>query len=141
MVCVVVMTGRIGTDPELKTVGSEKLLTFRFANDTGFGTRKTTSWYDVNYWGKGGEVAYEYLKKGSQIALSGEQKIVEFDRKDGTKGTKVEIRVSQLDFPQREAGSSAGRAVGPRAGAGQAEASLPLPTTSKTRSRSSTGQA
>ena len=38
-------SGRVGADAELRTTQSgEKVLSFRVANDIGFGDRKTTQW-------------------------------------------------------------------------------------------------
>ena len=104
-------SGRCGADAELRTTQSnEKVLSFRVANDIGFGDRKTSQWVDCSYWGKRAEAVANYVKKGDKITVSGELKLEEFQRKDGTPGSKLAVRVNDLDLAARSesGGASAG---------------------------------
>src|SRR3954451_16434544 len=57
-------SGRVGADAELRTTQSgEKVLSFRVANDIGFGDRRTTQWVDCSMWGKRAESVANYVKK------------------------------------------------------------------------------
>ncbi|WP_448205423.1 single-stranded DNA-binding protein [Azospirillum sp. sgz302134] len=90
-------TGRLGADPELRTTQSgEKVLGFRVANDVGFGERKTTQWVECSLWGKRGESLAPFLKKGDLIVVSGELMLREFEKRDGTRGAGLSVRVSEV---------------------------------------------
>ncbi|NYZ17607.1 single-stranded DNA-binding protein [Azospirillum sp. RWY-5-1] len=104
-------TGRLGADAELRTTQSgEKVLGFRVANDVGFGDRKTTQWVECSLWGRRGEAIAQYMTKGKQVAVSGELTMREFEKRDGTRGAGLSVRVSEVDFMggRDEAGGSGG---------------------------------
>lgn len=92
-------TGRLGADGELRTTQSgEKVLGFRVANDVGFGERKTTQWVDCSIWGRRAESLAPHLTKGKQVVISGEVTLREFDKRDGTRGAGLSVRVAEIDF-------------------------------------------
>lgn len=66
-------------DPEVKKAGQTSLCTTR----VGVGGLKDgdTSWFSVKVWGKGGEVFGEYVKKGSQLALTGRLVVEVYEEK------------------------------------------------------------
>lgn len=98
-------SGRVGADAELRTTQSgDKVLEFRVANDIGFGDRKTTQWVSCSYWGKRAEAVSSYVRKGDKITVSGEVKLEEFQRRDGTPGSKLAVRVNDLDLAARSEG-------------------------------------
>lgn len=102
-------SGRVGADAELRTLANgEKVASFRVANDIGFGDRRTTQWVDNSYFGKRAEAVAPYIKKGMKISVSGEVKLSEFTRRDGTPGSKLEVRVNDVDLPARAEGGSEG---------------------------------
>lgn len=102
-------SGRVGADAELRTTQSgEKVLSFRVANDIGFGERRTTQWVDCSLWGKRGESIANYVKKGDKITVSGEVKLEEFQGKDGSTKAKLAVRVNELDLAARSEGQGAG---------------------------------
>jgi single-strand DNA-binding protein len=106
---VFTFSGRVGADAELKSTQSgEKVLSFRVANDVGFGDRKTTQWIDCSFWGRRAEAVANYVKKGDKITVSGEVKIEEFQRRDGTPGSKLAVRVNELDLASRQESAGAG---------------------------------
>ncbi len=92
-------TGRLGADGELRTTQSgEKVLGFRVANDVGFGERKTTQWVDCSIWGRRAESLAPHLTKGKQVVISGEVTLREFDKRDGSRGAGLSVRVAEIDF-------------------------------------------
>ena len=92
-------TGRLGADGELRTTQSgEKVLGFRVANDVGFGERKTTQWVDCSIWGRRAEALAPHLTKGKAVVVSGEVTIREYEKRDGTRGAGLSVRVSEIDF-------------------------------------------
>ena len=96
-------SGRVGADAELRTTQSgEKVLSFRVANDVGFGDRKTTQWVDCSMWGRRAESVANYVKKGDKVVVSGELKLEEFQRRDGTPGSKLSVRVAEMDLGSKQ---------------------------------------
>lgn len=103
--------GRVGADAELRTTQSgEQVLSFRIANDIGFGDRRTTQWIDVSYWGKRAAAIASYVRKGDRIMVSGEVKLEEFQRRDGTPGSKLAVRANDVGLASKSdsAGGSGG---------------------------------
>ena len=104
-------TGRLGADGELRTTQSgEKVLGFRVANDVGFGERKTTQWVDCSIWGRRAEALAPHLTKGKQVVVSGEVTLREYEKRDGTRGAGLSVRVNEIDFTggAREGGEGGG---------------------------------
>lgn len=91
----ITVTGRLGRDAELKTVGNgTALLTFSVADDVGFGDKKTTNWWRVSVWGKQAEGRLaEFLKKGAQVAVFGEVSMREHEGKG-----YLELRATQVNL-------------------------------------------
>lgn len=89
---------RVGNEPEQKTVGQSELVSFRGANDTGYGEKKATMWINCNIWGKQGTSLMPYIKKGDRIIVSGEFSAREYDAKDGTKKTSFELKVGMVEL-------------------------------------------
>ena len=50
-------------------------------------------------WGKRSSTVMEYIKKGDQVTVSGSGKLVEYQKKDGTNGASVELRVNDFTLP------------------------------------------
>lgn len=114
-------TGRLGADAELRSTQSgEKVLSFRVANDVGFGDRKTTQWVECSLWGRRGEAISQYMTKGKQVCVSGELSLREFQKRDGTAGSGLSVRVSEVDLMGgRDSGEGGGEGgYGGRSGGG-----------------------
>jgi single-strand DNA-binding protein len=110
-------SGRVGADPEIRTTQSgEQVLSFRVANDVGFGDRKATQWVDNSYWGKRAVAVAPYIKKGDKITVSGELKLESFQKRDGTEGQKLSVRVNDLDLASRNDGENVNRSQGAAGG-------------------------
>ncbi len=108
-------TGRLGADGELRTTQSgEKVLGFRVANDVGFGERKTTQWVDCSIWGRRAESLAPHLTKGKGVVISGEVTLREYEKRDGTRGAQMSVRVAEIDFMGggREEGGGGGGGYG-----------------------------
>jgi single-strand DNA-binding protein len=93
-------TGRIGRDAEVKYLPSGvAVMNVAVANNVGFGDKQQTIWFSCNLWGKRAEgELVNYLKKGVQVFVSGEMTLREYQAKDGTMKTNVEINVNVLDL-------------------------------------------
>lgn len=70
---VFTITGNLGKDAEVKSFGQSTVCNFTVANKVGFGEKEQTLWVDCALWGKQAESKLpEHLKKGQQVAVSGE---------------------------------------------------------------------
>lgn len=113
-------TGRLGADAELRSTQSgEKVLSFRVANDVGFGDRKTTQWVECSLWGRRGEAVAQFLTKGKQVCVSGELTLREFQKRDGSAGSGLSVRVNEVDFMSGGRDSGEGGGQGGSYGGGQ----------------------
>ena len=67
------VTGFVGSDPQVRQVGEESVASFSVAvsrkNRAG---EKQTLWVRVNCWNKLGEVAAQYVRKGSLVQATAE---------------------------------------------------------------------
>ena len=92
--------GRIGRDAEVRsTQNGTSVAGFPLAVDVGFGDKKSTLWCDAAIWGKRAEGGLpQYLVKGQQVAVSGEIGTREFQKRDGSAGFAVTLRVNEIDL-------------------------------------------
>lgn len=69
------------------------------ANNIGFGEKQQTIWVRVALWGKRaeGQLA-QYLRKGQQVFVSGELSVREYQAKDGTTKSNLELNANILDL-------------------------------------------
>ncbi|MFC1536564.1 single-stranded DNA-binding protein [Pseudomonadota bacterium] len=93
-------TGRLGRDCETRfTQAGMAICSFTVAVDYGYGENKGTNWIRCSLFGKRAEGGLpKYLVKGTQVAISGELKVREYDDKDGNKRTSVDVSVDKLDL-------------------------------------------
>lgn len=99
----VILVGHLGQDPEVRTTPSgTTVTTVRVATseqwtDRATGERKeSTEWHTVVLWGRLGEVAGEYLAKGSQVYIEGKLKTEKWQAKDGTDRYSTKIQAQEL---------------------------------------------
>jgi single-strand DNA-binding protein len=89
-------TGRLGRDPEARYFESGSLVVnFTIAIN---GRRDDPPfWINCTIWGKLGQVAADYLKKGSKVGLSGSLKMDTWtDRSSGEERQKLVLNVNNL---------------------------------------------
>ena len=96
-------TGNLGRDAETKSVGEHSVTSFSIAVRSGFGKSEKTFWLNCNAWNK--DKIAPYLTKGSRVGVTGELSIREYDKKDGSKGYSVELRVADIDLPPKSHGA------------------------------------
>lgn len=97
---VVSFTGTIGRDAEVRYLPSgQAVLNVSIANNIGFGERQQTIWFRVVLWGKRAEGNLkDYLLKGQQVFISGEMTQSEYQGKDGTTKTILEVNANIIDL-------------------------------------------
>jgi single-strand DNA-binding protein len=97
---VVTLVGRVGGDPDVKYFESGNVV----CNLTLAVNRQTRNsdqpdWFNLEMWGKTAEVAANYIRKGSQIGVSGSLKLETWkDRATGVDRSKPVIRVERLEL-------------------------------------------
>lgn len=121
-------TGRLGRDCETRyTQAGMAICSFAVAVDYGFGDNKGTNWIRCSLFGKRAEGKLpQYLLKGTQVAVSGELRVREYDDKDGNKRTSVDVSVDKLDLigGRQEGSGSSGNA--PRGNASPSKGNDPF---------------
>lgn len=100
----VTLLGRLGKDPETKTLSNgNNITTFSIATsekwkDKNSGEmQESTQWHNIVSYGKQGEVLAKYLKKGNQIYIEGKLKY-STSEKDGKKTYFTNIVVKSFSF-------------------------------------------
>lgn len=95
--------GRLGNDPELKTVGADnlQLVSFSLAHTprskkNGEWVDGETTWYRVVKFGAGAEAIAQTIKKGDEIIVIGTLKMNNYTDKNGVAKTQMEISASEL---------------------------------------------
>jgi single-strand DNA-binding protein len=129
----VILVGNLGNDPETKyTQGGMAICTLSLATTS---TRKDkdgqqiekTEWHRVKLFGKLGEIAQEYLRKGAQVYIEGSIRYDKFTGQDGVEkyftdivademqmlGGRSEGRSDSGDRPARSTGAPAPRREAP----------------------------
>lgn len=97
----VMLIGRLGKDPELKSAGSGQVCNFSVATsetwkDKSSGEKKEkTTWHNIVIWGQLANVAAQYLHKGDQVYLEGKIDTRSYE-KDGITRYVTEILVSNM---------------------------------------------
>lgn len=95
--------GNLGADPDVRyTPGGTAVANFRIActekwKDRESGeTKEETEWVRITAWSRLGEIAGEYLKKGSQVYIAGRMKTRKYTDKEGVERYTTEIIATEL---------------------------------------------
>ena len=115
---VVVITGNLTRDPELRHLGSgTAVCKLRVAVNSRRKDGQTGEWvdkpnyFDVTVWGAQGENCANYLAKGRPVAIEGRLDWREWE-KDGVKRQSVEIIANSVQFLGSRDGSGGGGSEG-----------------------------
>lgn len=98
------VTGRLGADPEVKTLeGGQTVANFSVASDDSYkdksGTEvKRTEWTNVVMWGKLAEIAQKHFKKGSRLFIEGKKQTRSWEDKDKKKNYTTELVADNFVF-------------------------------------------
>ncbi len=91
--------GRITHTPELRTTNSGiSVLSFSIANETGYGEKRKTTFFDCIAWKSSAEFIAKYFGKGDMIAITGVITDSKYTDKQGNERTKKEVTVNSVDF-------------------------------------------
>jgi single-strand DNA-binding protein len=95
------LIGRLGKDPEAKSFTNGRKVSFSIATSDSYKNAKgekieDTQWHNLVIWGKLGEVAEKYLKKGQEIAVEGKLVYHNYETDKGEKKYFTEINVNEM---------------------------------------------
>lgn len=94
----VILLGRLGKDPELKTVGENKaVVNFTMATSEKYGGEEKTTWHNITAWAKTAEVIAEHCHKGDMILIEGRLSNETYE-KDGVTKTVTKITADKFSF-------------------------------------------
>ena len=93
----VILVGNLGNDPETKytqggmAVTKVSLATTSVRKDKEGNIQERTDWHRVTFFGKLGEIAGEYLRKGSQVYVEGSIRYDKYTGQDGVERYSTDI--------------------------------------------------
>jgi single-strand DNA-binding protein len=112
----VILVGNLGDDPETKytqggmAVTKARLATTSVRKDRDGNTQERTEWHRVTFFGKLGEIAGEYLRKGSQVYVEGSIRYDKYTGQDGVERYSTDIIADEMQMlggrPGGEGGAS-----------------------------------
>jgi len=120
----VILIGNLGADPEVRyTQSGTAVANLRIATNERWRDRQSgeqqerTEWHRVVLFGKLGEIASEYLRKGSQVFIEGRLQTRKWQGQDGQDRYTTEIVGNDMQMlggggPGGAAGGGAGRSPG-----------------------------
>lgn len=101
----VILVGNLGRDPEVRYTTDNNAIanvsiatTDRYKDKTTGEQKEITEWHRVVFFNRLGEIAAEYLKKGSQVYIEGKLRTRKWTDKDGAEKYTTEIIADQLQM-------------------------------------------
>ena len=101
----VILIGNLGADPETRYTPSGSAVTnIRVATSESWKDKQTgehqerTEWHQVVIWNRLGEVAGEYLRKGSKVYIEGSLRTRKWQGQDGQDRYTTEIVASDMQM-------------------------------------------
>ena len=99
-----ILVGNLGNDPETKytqggmAITKISLATTTVRKDRDGNNQEQTQWHRVTFFGKLGEIAGEYLRKGSQVYVEGEIRYDKYTGQDGVEKYFTEIVANEMQM-------------------------------------------
>lgn len=97
----IIIVGRVGKDPELKTTGTGKALC-KFSVATQDRKDAPTQWHNCVVWEKSAEIFAQYVKKGHKVLVEGSVRYEKYEEKMFTS-----IGVQRFVFLEKAGGAGA----------------------------------
>ena len=102
MLNVVAIMGRLVADPELRTTpAGYSVCSFRIACDRSYvqqGQQRQADFIDIVAWRQQADFVSKYFRKGSMIAVEGSLQTRQYQDKQGSKRTAVEVVANNISF-------------------------------------------
>jgi single-strand DNA-binding protein len=119
MINKVILVGRLGKDPEIRsTPQGTSVAKFTVATDEKFTDRagekqERTEWHNIVAWGKLGEICGQYLKKGKLVYIEGSIRTDSWDDKEsGQKKYRTEVVANTMKMLDRRGDEGGGSSSG-----------------------------
>jgi single-strand DNA-binding protein len=110
----VILVGNLGADPETRSMPSGMTVTnIRIATSeswkdkTSGAQQERTEWHSIALFGRLGEIAAEYLRKGSQVFVEGKLRTRKWQDKQGNDRFTTEIIADNMQMLGGRAGAGA----------------------------------
>ena len=101
----VILSGRLGADPEVRTAASGtavaklRLATNGRQKNADDGSwEKTTEWHDAVAFGKTAEMLDQYAPKGKELVIEGRLQTRSYEDRDGNKRYSTEVIVENVEL-------------------------------------------
>jgi single-strand DNA-binding protein len=121
MINKVILVGRLGKDPEIRsTPNGTSVAKFTVATDEKFTDRngekqERTEWHNITAWGKLGEICGQYLRKGKLVYIEGSIRTDSWDDKEtGQKKYRTEVVANTMKMLDRRGDEGGGGGGGER---------------------------
>lgn len=121
----VILVGNLGADPDTRYMPSGKAVTnIRIATSESWKDKQTgdqqerTEWHAVTLYDKLGEIAAEYLRKGSQVYIEGSLRTRKWQDKEGKDRYTTEIIAQNMQMLGGRGGGGGGGGAGAGGGGG-----------------------
>jgi single-strand DNA-binding protein len=125
----VILVGNLGADPDTRYMPSGKAVTkIRIATSDSWKDKTTgdqqerTEWHSIVLFDKLGEIAAEYLRKGSQIYIEGSLRTRKWQDKEGKDRYTTEIVARDMQMLGGRGGAGGSASGGERSAGGEARA-------------------
>jgi single-strand DNA-binding protein len=107
------IAGRLGRDPDVKTVGDQLVANLSIAVNRRVKVSEgkyedKADFVGVTAWGKNAEFARDHLKKGTAVDVSGPLRTNKWEGKAGEKHQTVYIEARKIDLVTKQAEKGAG---------------------------------
>ena len=100
----VILLGRLGSDPEVRTLPSGgKVVSFSIATSENYTNKEgakveQTEWHRIELWEGLANVAEQYLKKGDMAYIEGKIRTEKWTDKEGVERSTVKIRGNSMQL-------------------------------------------
>lgn len=101
---LVIITGNVGRDVELKHIGEKNTAVVELVvatNEYGRNKQKYTEWHNCKLYGKNAENTAKYVEKGCKVGVTGRLQTRSWEGKDGQKRYRTDIIVDKIEFLTR----------------------------------------
>lgn len=95
--------GNLAADPRNNTAGNTDVTNFTLLVNKKIKDQEHVTAVDCAVWGARAAVAAQYLSKGCQITVAGDAHAETYERRDGSIGCKLVLRVNDFTLPPRPA--------------------------------------
>lgn len=122
----VILIGNLGADPETRYTPSNMAITkLRLATSESWKDKNSgeaqerTEWHRVTLFGRTGEIAQQYLRKGSKVYIEGQLRTNKWQGQDGQDRYTTEVIADQMMMLDSRGGPGGGSAPYDGQGGGQ----------------------